>query len=340
MKNFSALHALFIILLIFILGLVYYSPTPGTEDNYSQNSSKYLSSEDVISRTLEPFMLFYGQFENKTWTTFKLSGYLDKSEGKIEGVEIAVYAYPNVSFCMPVYERITDDLLNRGFQIYNTSKESKHNCKWIILKNLNETYYLECSEFLEHGRLLIVRGDLSGVIKLVQKIPTQNCMPPGSKAVYYGPSPQKVISYTIGVTRIGESIPLWQRDWTIKFNLTPSNYILSKEGYLNLTLNPRFPVNTTANMGVFIYDNLTECKIEVEKLSNNLLKKGYQERNVPKRLPQGITTGRILLSKMLQKGYDAVYIECAKVMGYGRLIILKGKPEELEKLIPILSGNE
>ncbi|GEM_PF-4481854 len=334
-------HASFVVLLIFVLivvGLVYYLPTPRTnENNYPQNFSKSLLSKNVISQTLEPFTLFYGQIENKSWTTFKLPGYLDKFEGRIEGIETVVYAYPNVSSCIPVYERIKDALFNGGFQIYNISEESKHDCKWIILTNSNETYYIECSEFLEHGRLLIIYGNLSEVIKLAQRIPTQSCQPPRSESVYYGPSVQKVISYTLGVTRAEEPIPLWQKEWTAKFNLTPSNYILSKEGYLNLTLNPRFPVNTTANMGIFIYENLTTCKIEVKELSNRLLRKGYQEKDIPKRVPARITVSRVLLSKMLQKDEDAVYIECTYVMGYGRLIILKGKLEELEKLVSILS---
>jgi len=148
-----------------------------------------------------------------------------------------------------------------------------------------------------------------------------------------GPSPLKVMSYTLSpIARYTKN-----ESW-LPIEMKPNWSLREYEGSINIPDN-----NITVYIGVFIFpgrDNCTACIKEFERLNDAFTLQGYSRSYIPRDILMRKIHGRILNATILQKDDDAYYIECAYVMGYGRLIILKGKPEELEKLVPILSGND
>ena len=163
-----------------------------------------------------------------------------------------------------------------------------------------------------------------------------------------GPSPQKVIYYTLYANEVyvnpyfGEiSLPFKERDWTKEYELRPHGYLKREEGIVNGTGGFVFQNITGVYMGIFVYPNSHEspkCKNALRDLEERLKNKGWQRTEVPpEALEKRNFIGRLINATMLQQGNKAVYLECSDVMAYGRLIILYGEKEEVAELASILS---
>jgi len=163
-----------------------------------------------------------------------------------------------------------------------------------------------------------------------------------------GPSPQKVIYYTLYENEVyvnpyfGEiSLPFKERDWTKEYELRPHGYLKREEGIVNGTGGFVFQNITGVYMGIFVYPSphkSPKCKNALRDLEERLKNKGWQRTEVPpEALEKRNFIGRLINTTMLQQGNKAVYLECSDVMAYGRLIILYGKKEEVAELASILS---
>ena len=163
-----------------------------------------------------------------------------------------------------------------------------------------------------------------------------------------GPSPQKVIYYTLYENEVyvnpyfGEiSLPFKEKDWTKEYELRPHGYLKREEGIVNGTGGFVFQNITGVYMGIFVYPSphkSSKCENALRDLEERLKNKGWQRTEVPpEALEKRNFIGRLINATMLQQGNKAVYLECSDVMAYGRLIILYGKKEEVAELASILS---
>ncbi|EHR79442.1 hypothetical protein OCC_08120 [Thermococcus litoralis DSM 5473] len=163
-----------------------------------------------------------------------------------------------------------------------------------------------------------------------------------------GPSPQKVIYYTLYENEVyvnpyfGEiSLPFKEMDWTKEYGLRLSRYLKREEGIVNGTGGFVFQNISSVYMGIFVYPSPhknPKCENALRDLEEMLKNKGWQSIEVPpEALKKRNFIGRLINATMLQQGNKAVYLECSDVMAYGRLIILYGEKEEVIELASILS---
>lgn len=163
-----------------------------------------------------------------------------------------------------------------------------------------------------------------------------------------GPSPQKVIHYTLSANEVyvnpyfGEiSLPFKEKEWTKEYHLRPSGYLKREEGIVNGTSGFVFQNITSVHMGIFVYPNpnkSSKCENAHKELEKRLESEGWQSIEVPlEAIEKRSFIGRLITASMLQHDNKAVYLECSSVLNYGRLIVLYGEKEEVIELASILS---
>ncbi|ACS90120.1 MULTISPECIES: hypothetical protein [Thermococcus] len=129
-------------------------------------------------------------FEEKDWTKehgLRPSGYLKREEGivngssgfvfqNITGVYIGIFVYPNSQEspkCENALQDLEERLKNRGWQEVEVPPEALEKRNFIgrlinakMLQQGSKAVYLECSDVMAYGRLIILYGEKKEVIEL------------------------------------------------------------------------------------------------------------------------------------------------------------------------------
>ncbi|NJE07986.1 hypothetical protein E3E31_05525 [Thermococcus sp. M39] len=177
------------------------------------------------------------------------------------------------------------------------------------------------------------------------------------KQVPEGPSPVKVLYYSLCDSSLSQPLPFKESNWTSGYQFDLKNYLLKTEGivdskislyssdackympFIRVNISEYFPINITqVYLAIFVYpSNTTLCIREFENLKAKITQLGFKEFQVPKEISSKETPHeRIIKQALFTWGNDTVYVECSHFLSYNRIIILKGKEEDVVRLASVM----
>ncbi|MDK2870523.1 MAG: hypothetical protein PWP39_1758 [Pyrococcus sp.] len=316
-----------IFILLAVLGYVYIShinPNHGLNLNVHPKCN-YQNPSEVLNTVLTGINHLY-RLEEAPIELIQPSDYQEKFTGKANDTAFGLYVYQSWDSCRKAYDKIISSLRN-----FNCTLHEEKKCIWT--KN-NEAYYINCMAIKGSYVLIVVKGSPEEIIDFVDSI----------TPLYYGPSPQKVVFYTLTKSRAYESpifgeyaIPFREGNWTEKVEVNIGGYLYKVEGVVDSRYwNGKFPINVRdVRMAIYVYPE--GCGKEVFLRVQNALTDSWEKISVPTNVTEKKNfIGTLIVGTMFKKGNIVVYVEYSRMMGFDRVIILYGNEKDVKKLASIL----
>ncbi|BAA29783.1 hypothetical protein [Pyrococcus horikoshii] len=274
---------LLLLVILAIFGYAYKLHTSQINLNVSLSPHcNYSNGSEALRIFLEGARYLY-KVEEAPLNIVSPHNYLKKFSGKANETEFGLYTYYSSDSCEKEKNRITNELEQRGFSIY------KNNI-WVKDK---KGYYVNCKFMGDAYILVVARGGREDVTNFAEAV----------TPLYYGPSPEKVIFYTLLEknisTMLEEDIQVKEENWTAGVGVKIGGYMAKLEG----------SVKPNLNVAIYVYPK--GCGREVYLEIIKALAKSWKDIT-----PVNAT------GKMFKKDNTRFYVEYSQVMGFDRVVIL------------------